>query len=187
MTTKIHWSQNIVLIIKKEEKEMSRIGSRFLDANDVFPDLELQLVSGETLKLPEGIGNGYGVVFFYRGYWWPLCNQQLADFQSVSKDFESEQITVIAGSVDPFEKAKETVEKNGITYPVAYGMNAEEVSRTTGAYFDKDKQFLHATDFLIRPDNTIEAVCYSSGTIGRFMARDVLGLVKFYKSRNKTK
>ncbi|MBW2616550.1 MAG: hypothetical protein JRD02_10295 [Deltaproteobacteria bacterium] len=48
---------------------MSRIGSRFLDANDVFPVLELQLVSGETLKLPEGTGNGYGVVFFYRGYW----------------------------------------------------------------------------------------------------------------------
>ena len=48
---------------------MSRIGSRFLDANDVFPDLELQLVSGETLKLPKGIVNGYGVVLFYRGYW----------------------------------------------------------------------------------------------------------------------
>ena len=66
-------------------------------------------------------------------------------------------------------------------------MNAEEVAKTTGAYFDKDKRFLHATDFLIRPDNTIEVVCYSSGTIGRFVARDVLGIVKFYKSRNKTK
>jgi peroxiredoxin len=48
---------------------MSRIGSRFLDANDVFPELELQLVSGNTLKLPDRNGNGYGVVLFYRGYW----------------------------------------------------------------------------------------------------------------------
>jgi ApbE superfamily uncharacterized protein (UPF0280 family) len=66
-------------------------------------------------------------------------------------------------------------------------MNAEEVAGTTGAYYDKDKQYIHATGFLIRPDNTIEAVCYSSGTIGRFVARDVLGLVKFYKSKNKNK
>jgi len=48
---------------------MGRIGSELLDANDVFPELNLQLVSGETLKLPEGTGEGYGVVLFYRGYW----------------------------------------------------------------------------------------------------------------------
>ena len=48
---------------------MGRIGSKLLDANDVFPELNLQLVSGETLKLPEGIGEGYGVILFYRGYW----------------------------------------------------------------------------------------------------------------------
>ncbi|MBC8176474.1 MAG: hypothetical protein ISR61_01485 [Desulfobacteraceae bacterium] len=48
---------------------MAKIGAGFLDANDVFPDLELKLVSGETVKLPEGTGAGYGVVLFYRGYW----------------------------------------------------------------------------------------------------------------------
>ena len=48
---------------------MARIGSAYLDANDMFPELELQLVSGEKLKLPEGIGEGYGVVLIYRGYW----------------------------------------------------------------------------------------------------------------------
>jgi len=30
-----------------------------LDTNDMFPKLDLQLVSGETLKLPEGVGEGY--------------------------------------------------------------------------------------------------------------------------------
>ena len=48
---------------------MGRIGSALLDANDVFPELNLQLVSGETLKLPEGTGESYGLVLFYRGYW----------------------------------------------------------------------------------------------------------------------
>jgi len=109
----------------------------------------------------------------------------LADFQSLIKELEAEQISIVAGSVDSPEKASDTVKKNGITFPIAYGMNAEETSRITGAYYDKNRQYVHATGFLIRPDNTVETVCYSSGTIGRFVAQDLLNLVKFYKSRNK--
>jgi len=111
----------------------------------------------------------------------------LADFQSLSKDFEAEEIRVIAGSVDPIEKARETVEKLEITYPVAYGLDAEAIYGITGAYYEKEKRFLHPTGFLIRPDNTIELACYSSGAIGRFVAKDVLSLVKFYKNREKVK
>jgi hypothetical protein len=46
-----------------------RTGLTFLDTNDMFPQLELQLVSGEKLKLPEGTGEGYGVILIYRGHW----------------------------------------------------------------------------------------------------------------------
>lgn len=101
--------------------------------------------------------------------------------------FDAERVSVIAGSVDPIEKAGETVETSGITYPVAYGLSAEEVSRVTGAFYDKDKKFLHATGFLLRPDNTIEIACYSSGPIGRFGPKDVLRLVKFYKGKKEDK
>jgi len=48
---------------------MASIGSVSLDANDMFPKMKLQLVSGNTLTLPEGTGEGYGVILFYRGYW----------------------------------------------------------------------------------------------------------------------
>ena len=83
------------------------------------------------------------------------------------------------------EKAQETVERIGLTYPVGYGMDAEAISRITGAYYDIDRKFIHATGFLIRPDNTIEVACYSSGPIGRIVAQDVLRLVRFYKKKNK--
>jgi peroxiredoxin len=101
----------------------------------------------------------------------------LAEFQSAIKEFEAEEITVIAGSVDPIEKAKETAQKAKVTFPVGYGLDPERVSEITGAFYEK------AANFLIRPDKTIEVACYSSGPIGRFAAKDVLGLVKFYKSR----
>ena len=89
----------------------------------------------------------------------------------------------MAGSVDSVEKANETVQKVGITYPVAYGLDAEEVSKTTGAYYDPEKKFLHATGFIIRPDNTVAVACYSTGPIGRFTAKDILNLIRFYKSK----
>jgi peroxiredoxin len=107
----------------------------------------------------------------------------LAEFQSAIKEFEAEEITLIAGSVDPIEKAKETAEKLKVTFPVGYGLDPEKVSGITGAYYEKERKFLHATNFLIRPDKTVEVACYSSGPIGRFVPKDVLGLVKFYKSR----
>lgn len=107
----------------------------------------------------------------------------MADFQSLWNDYQAEGISVVAGSIDPLDKARETVGKLGITFPVAFGMDAEEVSELTGAYYEKDRKFLHATNFLVRPDHTVEVACYSSGPIGRFATKDVLGLVKFYKSR----
>jgi hypothetical protein len=48
---------------------MARIGSVILDTNDRFPELDLKLVSGESLKLLQATGEGYGVVLFYRGHW----------------------------------------------------------------------------------------------------------------------
>jgi peroxiredoxin len=48
---------------------MARASTDQLDANDIFPSMELELISGEKLKLPDGTGDGYGVVLFYRGYW----------------------------------------------------------------------------------------------------------------------
>lgn len=48
---------------------MSRIGLGILDTNDLFPNLELQLVSRESLAIPKGLGDDYSVILFYRGYW----------------------------------------------------------------------------------------------------------------------
>jgi hypothetical protein len=48
---------------------MAKAETTLLDVNDSFPALDIQLISGETLKLPEGFGEGYGVLLLYRGYW----------------------------------------------------------------------------------------------------------------------
>ncbi len=73
------------------------------------------------------------------------------------------------------------IDRHGITFPVGYGLVAEEISRITGAYYDKEENYLHATGFLLRPDKTILIVCYSSGAIGRLVPKDVLQLTRYFK------
>jgi hypothetical protein len=48
---------------------MAKEGLASLDTNDVFPKLDFKLVSGERLSIPEGLGEGYGILIFYRGSW----------------------------------------------------------------------------------------------------------------------
>jgi hypothetical protein len=48
---------------------MARIGAAYLDTDDMFPNMEFQMVSGEKLELPEEMGQGYSVVLIYRGEW----------------------------------------------------------------------------------------------------------------------
>ena len=109
----------------------------------------------------------------------------MADFQSVLKDFENEGIKIVAGSVDPLDKTEAFVEKLALSYPVAYGMDMETTCAKTGVFYEKDRKFIQPSCFLLRPDKTIEVAVYSSGPIGRFVPQDVLGLVRFYKSRTR--
>lgn len=87
--------------------------------------------------------------------------------------------------MDPNDKTREFVDKLGLTYSVAYGLDPEAICMKTGAFYEKEKRFIQPTCFLIRPNKTVEVAVYSAGPIGRFVAQDVLSLVKFYKSRAK--
>ena len=164
---------------------MAKADSKFLDINDPFPAIELQLLSGETFNLPEDLSGTYGVLLFYRGDWWPYCRQQLADFQAALQDFLAEQIKVIGGSVDPVEKTEKLAHKIGLTFPIACGLDVEMVSRLIGSFYDEDKKYLQPTNIIVRPDKTVEIAAYSTGATGRFVAKDVLSLVKYYKSQMK--
>ncbi len=48
---------------------MGKTSANFLDTNERFPELELHLTNGNTYKLPDDIGNKYGVFLVLRGKW----------------------------------------------------------------------------------------------------------------------
>ena len=91
---------------------------------------------------------------------------------------------ILAASVDSRQDAEKMVQAEGLSYPVAYGVDAEEVSQLTGAFYQAEKNFLHATGFLFNRKGTIKVAVYSTGPIGRFTAEDCLGLIKHFQKQD---
>jgi peroxiredoxin len=112
-----------------------------------------------------------------------LCNQQVADFQAAWPRFQAENIGLIAASVDTERKANKMVKKNKVSFPFGYGLDAEAVSRTTGAFYEPEKKFLQAAGFLLRPGGAVEIASYSTANLGRFLAEHVLIMVKLLRKK----
>jgi peroxiredoxin len=109
----------------------------------------------------------------------------LADFQFSLNNFQADGVQIIAASSDPIEKAKKLAEDLIIAYPLAYGLDFEDVSRVTGCFYEKERKFSHPLDVVLRPDKTIAVASYSSGAIGRFGAQETLRLIRFWKNQAK--
>ncbi len=89
----------------------------------------------------------------------------------------------MALSVDPLDKAKETVEKLQLAFPVAYGLEVPRDAEKIGAFWDQQRKIIHATDFVLDSDKKVIDASYSIGPIGRIVAADALGHIQFFKRR----
>jgi peroxiredoxin len=96
--------------------------------------------------------------------------------------FTEKKIAIVAGSTENLEDAQKFVERRKLEFRVAFNMDAKEFAARTGAFYNADKGYLHATGFIIRPDGTIDEAVYSTGPVGRLIAADALRLID-YRSR----
>lgn len=150
-----------------------------LENGQAFPSLQLPLVGGGTLSLPDDLGGSYGVVLVYRGAWCPYCNAQLAAFGRAKDSFAAAGIKVAALSVDDEKTSAELVDKRHLAFPVAHSADATKVAETLGSYVNDDPLYLQSTGFVLAPDGTVLTAVYSSGAIGRLVPDDVEGLVRY--------
>ncbi len=105
----------------------------------------------------------------------------MADYQSKLEQFSKIETQVVALSVDSEEDAQKTVQRNKLTFPLLFGLDALEMVATIGSYISQKKLYLHATGFVLRPDRTIELAGYSSGPISRITADDALSMISYVK------
>jgi len=80
----------------------------------------------------------------------------LADYQSHRQAFEQEKVGLLALSVDPLDKAKETVDQLKLDFPVAYGLEIPRDADKIGAYWEERRKIFHATNRANRCRGRIE-------------------------------
>jgi peroxiredoxin len=109
--------------------------------------------------------------------------RQLADYQSHIEEFRKENVDLVALSVDPIDKAKETVDKLQLTFAVVYGLEVPRDAEKIGAFWEERRKIIHATNFIIDADKKVCDASYSIGPIGRITAADALSHIQFFKRR----
>ncbi len=149
-----------------------------------LPALSLPRVGGGIITLPGDLAGSFGVVLIYRGAWCPFCNAQLSGFARAAGTFTELGIKVVALSVDDEATSAALVDKRHLPFPVGHSADADAVAAATGAYTNDEPRYLQSTGFVLAPDGTIITAVYSSGAIGRLLADDVAGLVRYATSHS---
>jgi peroxiredoxin len=145
----------------------------------LFPPLEVPAVGGGTITLPDDLAGSYGVVLIYRGSWCPYCNAQLAAFSRALPALTGLGVKVVALSVDDEVTSAALVARHKLRFPVGHSADADKVAAVTGAYVNDDPRYLQSAGFVLAPDRTVRVAVYSSDAIGRLVADDVAGYIRY--------
>jgi len=144
-----------------------------------FPPLEVPAVGGGTISLPDDLAGSYGVILIYRGSWCPYCNAQLAAFSRALDALTELGAKVVALSVDDEATSAALAARHKLRFPVGHSADAGKVAAATGAYVNDDRRHLQSTGFVLAPDGTVLVAVYSSDAIGRLVADDVAGYIRY--------
>ncbi|WAJ45302.1 peroxiredoxin family protein [Mycobacterium sp. Aquia_216] len=139
------------------------------------------------MSLPGDLGGSYGVILIYRGSWCPYCNAQLSAFSRALDALSELNVKVVAFSVDDEDTSAELVAKRRLRFPIGHSVDAEKVAAATGAYVNDDPVYLQSTGFILAPDGKVRLAVYSSGAIGRLVADDVVGFVRYLTEHSETR
>jgi len=114
----------------------------------------------------------------------------LAEWAGRLDDLDEAGVQLIALTAEPEDEARKILDKLDIEadhpgFPIAFGLDVDEVESEVGSYVnrDHDPSHLHATGVILDPAGEVRTVVYSSGAIGRLHPDPMLGMVEFWRSR----
>jgi peroxiredoxin len=159
-----------------------------LEAGAPMPEISLPKVGGGTVQL--GGPGRWRLVIVYRGKHCPLCDKYLTRLQELESDFDASDISVVAISTDPQEKAVAQVEALGLGVPVGYGLSIAKASNL-GLYIsnprspqETDAPFAEPGTFLVNPDGCLQIIDISNAPFSRPDLDGLLRGIKFIREKN---
>ena len=145
---------------------------------DKFPQIKLNLVDGGVISIPE-VKERYLVLIFYRGTWCPYCKRQLASYHAKLAELRDLGAIVVAGAVDDLASSKALAADLGLTFPLAYGVTAEQVSELNPWWTgDNHGKYIQPMEFLISRGGLVLGSMYASGPVGRMGVDEVLTAIR---------
>ena len=97
--------------------------------------------------------------------------------------FRERGIRVAAASADSLECAREVAEGMGLSFPVAWGLDAGQVQALTGAWIDTKHRIVQPSAFLLRPGGEVAVAVYSSWAVGRLRPEEIFGAIHYLELR----
>jgi peroxiredoxin len=158
-----------------------------LSPGQPFPELSITPVDATPLSLPGDLAGRYAVILFYRGAWCPYCNAQLRGFERAHDALAELDLATVAVSVDDEATTRELIATHGLRFPVGHSADAQELAAATGAFTNPEPVYLQSTGFVLDPEGRVITDVYSSGAIGRLVADDVLGLIRYVRDNTAPK
>jgi peroxiredoxin len=130
---------------------------------DKFPAIGFSLVGGGTRKVQDWAGR-WVMLIVYRGNHCPRCKSYVAKLHALAPAYAGRGVELLLASADPEDMAQRTIDENGWTLPVAYGLT-EAQSRQLSLYVSEHEAGYELTGtyaesglFLINPDGLIQSM-----------------------------
>ena len=82
------------------------------------PELTFTLADGSTQTLKDLYTAQPIVVFFYRGYWCPVCNKHLSALTKQVEAIESKGVKLVAITPETYENVEKTREQTGANFTI---------------------------------------------------------------------
>lgn len=93
-------------------------------------------------------------------------------------------MVVVAATVDDRESTEAMAQKNGLTFPIAYGLSARQLEEFDPWWADDlHGHYPQPMEFLILRGGTIFGSMYASGPIGRMDVNEVLTAIRVRERR----
>ncbi len=100
----------------------------------------------------------------------------------LSAELKELGVSVVAASVDPLDKAKEVADE--VNFPIGHGVT-RDIANAMGSWWEERRQIIQPSAFVVGPENTVLASCYSDGPIGRVTGDDIVKFVTFQQAQRK--
>ena len=83
--------------------------------------------------------------------------------------------------MDSLDDTRKMADELKISFPLAYGLNAREISLKTGGFYEGEKGYLQPSGFVLSPGGKIANAVYATMAIGRLGAKDCIRLISYLR------